>query len=234
PQRGVANTAVMALTCPVSGKDQGPHYGQYVISAKPWECWTAYENSMPIIKPLLMALFIIGALLSLYIPLIPFLTWFSGLVAWSSSVFEGLIAAQLWAMNHITTDGEGLGPRTERGYGYLINMLLRPLLMVLGFFLASGLAIGLGTLFLQMWGAAIANVQGNSATGLASIVGLVVIFSISVIVLVQSIFNLIHELPDRVLGWLGTGLDARFGRELDHEIKQSATTAIRWSGTVVR
>src|SRR5690606_35384038 len=96
---------------------------------------------------LLMVMFVVGALLSTYIPLIPFITWFSALTNYFFVVFEGLIAAQLWAMNHITTDGEGMGQRTERGYTHVLNVLLRPTIMVLAFFLASALNIVLGTLF---------------------------------------------------------------------------------------
>src|SRR5690606_31563099 len=151
-----------------------------------------FKGTGNIFLSILTIMFVLGALLSTYIPLIPFITWFSALTNYFSVVFEGFIAAQLWAMNHITTDGEGLAQRTERGYTHVLNVRPRPTIMVLAFFLASALNIALGTLFLKMFAAALANAQGNSVTGLASIVAFVVIYVVSLIVMVQSIFNLIH------------------------------------------
>lgn len=179
---------------------------------------------------LLGALMVIGMILSFYVPFIPFITWFTGLVSYFASFVEGLIAAQIHAFSHLHAEGEGLGQRTEKGYLYILNMLLRPGLMVLGFFFASAASVLVGTLFFQMFGPALANVQGNSTTGVLSIAGFFCIFLMMTIMLVQVLFNLIYELPDRVIAWFGNGMEARMAKELDHKVEGTVQTFARWGG----
>ncbi|WP_342051294.1 MULTISPECIES: DotA/TraY family protein [unclassified Cupriavidus] len=179
---------------------------------------------------LLGALMVIGMILSFYVPFIPFITWFTGLVSYFASFIEGLIAAQIWAFSHLHAEGEGLGQRTEKGYLYVLNMLLRPGLMVLGFFFASAASVLVGTLLFQMFGPAMANVQGNSTTGVLSICGFFCIFLMLTIMLVQVLFNLIYELPDRVIAWFGNGMEARMAKELDHKVEGTVQTFARWGG----
>lgn len=190
------------------------------------------SDLMGFLTKLLFAMFIVGAVLSVYVPLIPFVTWMTALVGYFAVVIEGLVAAQIMAFSHLSSEGEGMGPRTERGYVHGSNVLLRPILMVVGFFIANAMLIAMGTLFNQLFGAAISNVQGNSTTGLATIVGMMVVYLIALVVMVQSIFNLVYEVPDRALGWIGSSMEARFGRELDNKIEGLAHTSIRWAGGV--
>jgi conjugal transfer/type IV secretion protein DotA/TraY len=89
-------------------------------------------------------MFAVGALCAIYIPMVPFIIWVSGLVQYCCIVVESFAAAPLWALAHLQADGEGMGQRTERGYLYLINLLFRPILMVVAFFAASALVILLG------------------------------------------------------------------------------------------
>ncbi|QYY33715.1 DotA/TraY family protein (plasmid) [Cupriavidus pinatubonensis] len=183
------------------------------------------------VAPMLLgALLVIGMFLSFYVPFIPFVTWFTGLVSYFASFIEGLIAAQVWAFSHLHAEGEGLGQRTEKGYLYVLNMLLRPGLMVLGFFFASAASVLVGTLLFQMFGPALANVQGNSATGVLSIIGFFCIFLMLLVLMLQILFNLIYELPDRVIAWFGSGMEARMAKELDHKVESTVTNFARWGG----
>jgi conjugal transfer/type IV secretion protein DotA/TraY len=148
-------------------------------------------------------LFAVGALCSLYIPMVPFITWVSALVQYCCIVVESIAAAPLWALAHLQADGEGMGQRTEKGYLYLLNLLFRPILMVAGFFAASALVILLGSVVTQMYIPTIASTQGNSITGLFSIIGFVFLFFVIMNILIQGLFHIVMELADDAIGWVG-------------------------------
>src|SRR5260363_110891 len=69
--------------------------------------------------------------------MLPFIIWFGGVVSWFAVVGEAMIAAPLWAMTHLDGDGEGMGPRTPHGYIFLLNLIFRPVFMVIVFVLAG-------------------------------------------------------------------------------------------------
>ena len=163
-------------------------------------------------------IFSIGLVLSIYVPLIPFITWFSAILTWLAVVVEAIISAPLWSLVHGEGEGEGMGQRTQHGYLFLMNVTFRAPLMVLSFFVASAMTIIGGTLLYQTFGSAFANASGNSIVGLASIVGGLVVLTGLMILVVQTSFNLIHLIPDQVLGWLGGNLGAHLGREMEGRI----------------
>ncbi len=166
------------------------------------------------------ALFVVGALMSLYFPFIPFVAWMGGVVQYVTIFFEGLVAAPIWAFAHLDAEGEGMGQRAERGYIFVLNMLFRPFLMVLGFVLASGLLVVMGTLQMVLFMPAMANVQGNSMTGLASILILLGIFCMLNITLIHGLFNMITLIPDQVLGWVGNMGNTQLGKEVEEKAHQ--------------
>lgn len=166
---------------------------------------------------LMGAIFVVGAIMSLYIPFIPFIAWMGGLIQYVTIFFEGLVAAPIWAFAHLDADGEGMGQRAERGYIFLLNMLFRPFLMVLGFVLAAALLVVLGTFQAAMFIPAMSNVQGNSLTGLVSIVMLLGVFVIMNITMIHGVFNLITLIPDQVLGWVGNMSNTQLGKETEEK-----------------
>ena len=180
----------------------------------------AADKGIAIVELLMGAIFAAGALMSLYIPFIPFIAWMGALIQYVTIFFEGLVAAPIWAFAHLDVDGEGMGQRAERGYIFILNMLFRPFLMVLGFVLAAGLLVVLGTFQMVMFMPAMANVQGNSITGVASILLLLGIFCMLNITMIHGLFNLITLIPDQVLGWVGNMGNTQLGKEVEEKAHQ--------------
>lgn len=183
-----------------------------------------------IMSALLMACLILGLVFAVYIPLIPFITWYTATVSYFASVIEGLVGAQIWAFSHLSTDGEGMGQRTEKGYVYLLNMLLRPALMVLGFFFASALMTIMATFLYQQLGTALANMQGDTNTGPLIVVGLMFCYMILLIVMIQTLCNLIYEIPDRVIAWFGHSMEAKLAKQMDSATEGKMDQSARWAG----
>lgn len=172
----------------------------------------ALGSMLPIIGGIL---FSVGALLSLYIPMVPFIHWVTALVQYMSIVVESLAAAPLWSFAHLQPDGEGMGQRSERGYLYLLMLLFKPILMVIGFFAACGLVILLGSAVMWLFIPAMANVQGNSITGFASVIGYVFMFFMLMNIIIQGLFNLVSDLSDDVIGWIGNVGRSQLGRDTE-------------------
>lgn len=171
----------------------------------------------------------VGGLMSIYLPFLPFISWFSAIVTYCASLFEGLVAMPLHSIAHMHTDGEGMGQGTVKGYLFYLNTFARPPLMLMSFFFAASMSIGLGTLLAKMFLPAIANLQGNSVTGLASIVGLVIVYVGMNIVMLQAIFDLIQVIPDQVISFVGSGeLHSPLGK--DQESKMNALFARAQAG----
>lgn len=172
----------------------------------------------------------LGITFAVYIPFIPFITWLTALISYFVSVIEGLIAAQVWAFSHINMDqNDGLGSKSEKGYFFILNMLLRPGLMVLGFFFASAILTLMGTFLFQQIGPAIANVQGDTMSGLLIFLGIIIVVMIMLIAMIQAVFDMVYEVPDKVIAWFGHGMEARSAQKMDNVIQSKADAASRWT-----
>ncbi len=160
------------------------------------------RNTISTISPfvyfVLLMLFGIGFSLSVYLPMIPFIFWLSAAANWIVSVLVGSTGGSLWAATHIGTEEEK-GSRSAYGYIFLIDAQIRPMLMVLGFAFASLVIVAIGTLLNMLFGPVIANVQASSLTGIASIIGLLMIYARVCTTTVTRVFALQVTMPDYVI-----------------------------------
>lgn len=156
----------------------------------------------PIVYFILFMLFGIGFSLSIYLPFIPFIYWLTAAANWIVSVFVGVTGGTLWAATHIGTEGDR-GHRSAYGYIFLIDVMIRPMLMVFGFIFASITLIVMGTLLNLMLGPAIANVQANSITGIFSLIGILTLYARICTTTVTRVFGLQVTMPDYIISWLG-------------------------------
>ncbi|ECZ7358587.1 DotA/TraY family protein, partial [Salmonella enterica subsp. enterica] len=159
------------------------------------------DAAAPPIYFLLFLLFCAGFSLSIYLPFIPFIFWMTGIGNWIVSVLIGCTAGPLWAATHLGTS-EDRGSRAAYGYIYLIDSMIRPPLMVFGFFFASVAIIAVGTILNSLFGAALVNVQVKSLTGIFSLAGFLLIYARMCTTSVAAIFALQAYLPDHVINFL--------------------------------
>lgn len=167
----------------------------------------------------------IGFTTCYYIPLLPYMIFTFGVIAWLFSVIEAMVAAPIMALGVTTPEGEGLLGKGEHGMMLLVNVFLRPSMMVIGFITAIALSyISIWVLnasfdiaagFLKANGSEMAH-QGVSHADIygihwgdfpfAQLLGYmfyVVIYISLYLTIIQKSFTLIFLLPDKVLRWIG-------------------------------
>ena len=186
----------------------------------------------PVVVVMVITLLFFGVMLSVYMPMLPFIVWFSGVISWFMVVAEAMVASPLWAMTHLDGDGEGLGQRTQHGYVFLLNVMFRPVFMVFGFLLAGTGVVVLGTLLNTMFGVAMQNAQYSSSTGIVMMIGFIVLYVGMCQTLCNSAFSLIHVIPDNVFSWIGgqmvapnSGFEDGVKRNFDSGVNQASGNA---------
>lgn len=165
-----------------------------------------------ILSPLLVALLGAGLTLSYYIPMLPYILWLGAVFGWVVLIVEAVIAAPLWAVTHLAPDGDGVVGRGGQGYMLVLSLTLRPGLMVFGFGAAVAVMNPMG-LFLNetFMGTFFASVSPG-LTGMLKILAGSVIYAVLMIMIINRVFSLIHQIPDGILRWIGGG-DNVIGRE---------------------
>ena len=158
---------------------------------------------------------LLGIVLAIYIPFVPFLNWVSAMVQYVATVVQAFVAAPLWALAHMDINGEGMGQRTERGYVWILFVMFKPVLMVIAFFAATGMVILIGSVVTWIYLPVVANVQGNSVTGMFSIIGFIFLYFVLLNVIIQGSFNLVQEISDDAIGWIGGVNKSSVGRDMD-------------------
>lgn len=179
------------------------------------------DSVSPFILIALGMLFSASFVLVIYLPLLPFILWFSACLNWVTIVAEAIFAAPLWAFTHLHSEGEGMGPKTAHGYIFLLNVMIRPILMVGGFFMGGGIVVVGGTFLMSQLPAAIANAEYNSTVGVIHMLGLIVIFVTLCLTLVNMAFSLINVIPDQVINWVGGQASSHLGRDMESNAKGS-------------
>ena len=162
-----------------------------------------------LITPVFFALFItlMGAGISLaLIPMIPYVMWLMGVIAYGILLVEALIGSQIWMCAHIHPDGDGVAGRGGSGYMLVLDLTLRPSLMVLGLICSIALMTPAGYLLTSTF-AAVATESGTVSgwAGPTLLIALMVMYSGLQVVIVKKIFSLIHVIPDQILRWIGGG-----------------------------
>ena len=151
-----------------------------------------------------LPLLLYGLALAYYLPAIPFIRWVSALVGWIILIMEALVAAPLWLCAHALPEGEGAaGQHGKRGYFLLLGILIRPPLMVAGFFAAVILMNVVGRLLGAGFETFIAGTSQTKIIGLTGTFSMLVILGIVVIMTANKFFSLIHYLPEHVTNWIG-------------------------------
>ncbi|VFR81248.1 IncI1 plasmid conjugative transfer integral membrane protein TraY [plant metagenome] len=178
---------------------------------------TGLDVLEPYLRTLVIAIFGIGIVLSVYLPMVPFVVWFGGVINWLVVVGEAIIAAPLWAMTHMNGEGDGMGHRSGHGYIFLLNVMVRPFLMVIGFFLAGAGIIAGGSFLNKTFGIGMANAQFDSMTGIMSMLGYLVLYCSLCVNLTHRSFNLILIVPDQVINWVGGHAASALGRDTNDE-----------------
>jgi|GEM_PF-5228057 hypothetical protein len=156
----------------------------------------AYMVAVPLI--------VVGFILGYAMPLLPFLYFILAAVQWFRFVVEGTLAAPLWAASHLRMDGHEFVPQSAKmGYALLLNLLLRPALLLFGLMLSFTIFEIFAGFMSERFTGVIANLNGSDTSW--SNIGYAIIYvSLLLLVAVKSM-NLITELPDLVLRWLGAG-----------------------------
>ncbi len=88
----------------------------------------------------------IGFTTLFYVPMVPYIIFIFGAVAWIFLVIEAVLAGPLVALLMTSPEGEGLlGNKGEQGLILLVNLFLRPSLMIIGFI--TGIALS----YVNIW-----------------------------------------------------------------------------------
>ncbi|MHB8388530.1 MAG: DotA/TraY family protein [Acidobacteriaceae bacterium] len=178
-----------------------------LISAAAGIARTAERVFGPYLMTIVIATTVIGFTWAYYLPAVPFILWTFAVVGWIILVIESLVASVLWAAGIATPEGEGLiGPKGEQGWMLFLNVMIRPSLMVIGFFASYLLLTPLGNLV----GAGLSIFMRGENTGLTAWNPLTWIASacltaIIAVGLAHKIFGLITWVPDNVMRWIGHG-----------------------------
>lgn len=167
-----------------------------------------------------------GLLMSVYVPLVPFLVFFFGVLGWLMAVIETMLAAPMVAMGITYPEGHEIMGRADPAVMLLTNVFIRPTLMIFG--LISGILLADVALtvlnsvyqFVVMTdavvdpgiaaansgstsGGAAPNQATNYGIGPFQLICYIIIYVVTIIIIINKAFALIHQIPDQVLRWIG-------------------------------
>lgn len=172
---------------------------------------------------IILPMFYIGLTMMVFIPMVPAIMWFSGVVTYFVIVVEAFAASPLWMITHFHGEGDGMGNKSAHGYMFLLNLVFRPILMIIGFLAAWLLLDILGDFLLQMMAVFWESFQAHPINFMATFFQwLAVLAALGTIAnsLVQKLFGLVTYLPDQVITWVG-GHAAKFGHSDDEGVRKT-------------
>lgn len=190
--------------------------------------YAAFKVLVSLVGPffviLIASLFSIGAMLGIYVPLIPYMIFTLGAIGWLIATVEAMVAGPIIALGILSPGGQHdiLG-RAEPALMQLLNLFLRPVLMIFGLILSMFFVIVVVNLVNT--GFLYAATQIIRSPGLFEQILFIAAYTTFIITVVNKAFSLIYVVPERVTTWIG-GHAVSYGEEQAMgETKQSVQGA---------
>lgn len=192
---------------------------------------------------------LMGLMLGVYAPLLPFMLFVFGVIGWFMAVLEAMIASPLIPLG-LTHPGrhEMLGS-AEQAIMLLLGVFLRPVCMILGFVIAIVLlSIGidfLDRIFFPLIGTQLSYFRdfysGASNHGMKQAValgGLLWFYVIALLTVISHLLSFIYQVPNRVLAVIGLPPDmpaeAQVIDQMEQEMQQTAEPMMRGGADTVQ
>ena len=155
---------------------------------------------MPVALGLLLMTWAGGMSLAIYVPLIPYLVFTFAAFSWFFLVIEAMVAAPLVALGLVIPSEDEIG-KAATGVMLVMNIFLRPALMVVGFIIGSKLVtIAVGMLNFGFSYVLLVQITG---IGLFGAVAVICLYSALCLAILHECFSMIYILPDKVMTWMG-------------------------------
>ncbi len=166
-----------------------------------------------------MTTIVIGAILFYVVPFLPFIYFLFAVSGWIKSIFEAIVAMPIWALAHLRIDGEGLpGPAASNGYFLLLDILIRPTLIVVGLIASISIFSALVKVLNEIFDLIVSNTGGYDTAGTLTATDaafyrspldqlmFTVIYAVLVYMMALSSFKLIDHIPNQILRWAGSSV----------------------------
>lgn len=160
-------------------------------------------------------LFTASLILKYYLPLMPFVRVAHAVLTWMISVFEAVVMVPVAAIAHITTEGEGLAGSAKAVWTLWLNILLRPILTVVGFVAAM---LVFNTFVLYIHDAFVTNINnaitgGGSGPKTINQMMYIIIYVFVIYTAANTSFKLLDMIPSALMKYMGGHQDHSF----DHD-----------------
>lgn len=191
---------------------------------------TAFKEMVTLLTPAFylgfMALFAVAITMSFLIPMLPFMLSIGAVLGWLMAVFSAVVAAPVWLAGHLHPEGDGFAGKAVGGYMILLETITRPLFIVFGLIGSFAIMGPLLTFVSWAFRANLSSVQGDSITGILSVIVFAVLYVSIVFTVVRTSLSLMHVLSENVYRWIG-GQYAGYeqARDFGNAAQQSAATA---------
>ncbi len=165
---------------------------------------TAMMWFLPMMIAIFMAMLVAGATMAYYVPLIPFILFLFASIGWFAAVIEAMIASPIVALGIVNPEGHDVFGQAQHAILILANVFLRPTLIIFGFIFAAILSHVALWLLNQGYTNVVPH-EEHDFMQLLSMVVLTVIYVGIVLTVMNRCFALIHEIPNKVMRWIGGG-----------------------------
>jgi hypothetical protein len=167
----------------------------------------------------------VGGVLGVYVPLIPYTLFTMGAIGWFFVVIEAIVAGPFIGLAILSPGGHEIFGHAQRGLMMLLNVFLRPSMMVLGMMLSMLLApIAVGLI-----NAGFASIVSsiNKSPGPVEAFLFLTLYTALIVAVLSKMFTLIYVIPNKALSWIGGGGDSGQGEsETLGEMKGNVDSAV--------
>lgn len=190
---------------------------------------------MPIAIVILTALFSVGITLVMMMPLIPYFLFWAGSIIWILSILEACVAGPIVALGILFPEGHEIMGHASTSIKIILNVIFRPVFMIIGITCAIALTYVLITYSAQGFHLVAPLILGNfsSSSMVQSIVSCFLIFTYASFLMMafHKCFSVIYLLPDKVFEWVGASTgQQRAGAEEVQQLQSKTDSAAHQTG----
>lgn len=174
-----------------------------------------------------VAFIVAGMMLKFYIPLIPFVRVIFAVLTWLISVFEAVMLVPVAALAHLNTEGEGLAGQARTAWILWLNILLRPVLTVIGFIGALLIFNAWVSFFSDNFLHSLAvGLPTKGLLGLLTCLALALVYVFIMYTAANTVFKLLDLIPNALMRWIGGQADHSFDNDGDRTVLLAAANLI--------